>query len=127
MRRCDAFCTDSLTARSISALYEARGKTRRDRTMDTIEGTWRFVRAVARDDVGNPRPSPYEGRGMGRIVIGSGRMAVMMIDWRHELPGDQKRRAWGRSWSCYSPHCTLAGCGNSTSGAGDNLIRWSME
>jgi hypothetical protein len=29
--------------------------------MDTIEGTWRFVRAVARDDVGNPRPSPYEG------------------------------------------------------------------
>ena len=43
--------------------------------MDTIEGTWRLVRAMARDDVGNPRPSPYEGQGMGRIVIGGGRMA----------------------------------------------------
>ena len=63
--------------------------------MDNIEGTWRFVRAMARDDVGNPRPSPYEGQGMGRIVIGDGRMAVMMIDWRHDIPGDQKREYSG--------------------------------
>jgi hypothetical protein len=62
--------------------------------MDTIEGTWRLVRAIARDDVGNLRPSPYDGHGMGRIVIG-GRMAVMMIDWRHDVPGGQKREYSG--------------------------------
>jgi hypothetical protein len=63
--------------------------------MDTIEGTWRLVRATARDDVGNPRPSPYDGQGMGRIVIDAGRMAVMMIDWRPSVPGDQKREYSG--------------------------------
>jgi hypothetical protein len=84
-----------LTARSIPALCETRDKQHGDRTMDTIEGTWRLVRAMARDDVGNPRPSPYEGHGMGCIVIGGGRMAVMMIDWRHDVPGDQKREYSG--------------------------------
>ena len=32
---------------------------------------------------------------MGRIVIGDGRMAVMMIDWRHDIPGGQKREYSG--------------------------------
>ena len=32
---------------------------------------------------------------MGRIVIGGGRMAAMMIDWRHDIPGDQKREYSG--------------------------------
>jgi hypothetical protein len=63
--------------------------------MDTIDGTWRFVRATARDDAGDPRPSPYDGQGMGRIVIGGGRMAVMMIDWREDVPGGQKREYSG--------------------------------
>src|SRR3954451_18234263 len=63
--------------------------------MDSIEGTWRFVRAVVRDDAGKPRPSPYEGQGMGRIVIGAGRMAVMMIDWRQDVPDNQKREYSG--------------------------------
>jgi hypothetical protein len=67
--------------------------------MNNIDGTWRLVRAMARDDVGNPRPSPYEGQGMGRIVIGGGRMAVMMIDWRHDIPGDQKREYSGYTGS----------------------------
>jgi hypothetical protein len=67
--------------------------------MDNIEGTWRFVRAMARDDAGNPRPSPYEGQRMGRIVIGAGRMAVMMIDWRRDVPGDQKREYSGYTGS----------------------------
>ena len=58
--------------------------------MDTIERTWRLVRAMARDDDGNPRPSPYDGQGMGRIVIGGGGMAVMMIDWRHDVPDGHK-------------------------------------
>ena len=32
---------------------------------------------------------------MGRIVISGGRMAVMMIDWRHDVPGGQKREYSG--------------------------------
>ena len=32
---------------------------------------------------------------MGCIVIGGGRMAVMMIDWRHDVPGSQKREYSG--------------------------------
>ncbi len=67
--------------------------------MESIEGTWRLVRAMARDDAGNPRPSPYEGQGMGRIVMGGGRMAVMMIDWRPNIPGDQKREYSGYTGS----------------------------
>jgi hypothetical protein len=63
--------------------------------MENIEGTWRLVRAMARDDAGNSRPSPYEGQGMGRIVIGGGRMAVMMIDWRREVPEEEKREYSG--------------------------------
>ena len=39
---------------------------------------------------------------MGRIVIGGGRMAVMMIDWRHDIPGDQKREYSGYTQD--SPH-----------------------
>ena len=54
-----------------------------------------MVCAVARDDVGKPRPSPYDGQGMGRIVIGGGRVAVMMIDERHDIPGGQKREYGG--------------------------------
>jgi hypothetical protein len=63
--------------------------------MDTIEGTWRFVRATARDAAGNPRPTAYEGQGMGRIVIAGGRMAVMMIDWRGDIPEGQRREYSG--------------------------------
>lgn len=63
--------------------------------MDNIDGTWRFVRSTARDAAGNPRPTSYDGQGMGRIVIGGGRMAVMMIDWRASVPGGQKREYSG--------------------------------
>ena len=38
---------------------------------------------------------PYDGQGMGRIVIDGGRMAVMMIDWRQDVPGGQKREYSG--------------------------------
>ena len=63
--------------------------------MDNIDGTWRFVRSTARDAAGNARPISYDGQGMGRIVIGGGRMAVMMIDWRASVPGGQKREYSG--------------------------------
>ncbi len=36
---------------------------------------------------------------MGRIVIGGGRLAVMMIDWRHDIPRDQKREYSGYTGS----------------------------
>jgi hypothetical protein len=36
---------------------------------------------------------------MGRIVIGGGRMAVMMIDWRQDIPSDQKREYSGYTGS----------------------------
>jgi hypothetical protein len=35
---------------------------------------------------------------MGRIVIGGGRMA-MVVDWRHDIPGDQKREYSGYTGS----------------------------
>lgn len=63
--------------------------------MDNIDGTWRFVRMTARDADGNPRPLMHDGQGMGRIVIGGGRMAVMMIDWRAEVPGGRPREYSG--------------------------------
>jgi hypothetical protein len=50
--------------------------------MDTIEGTWRFVRAMARDDAGNPRPSTYEGQGMGRSSVSCARQARWRRRWR---------------------------------------------
>ena len=55
--------------------------------MRNIIGTWRLVRAVARDGAGQELPAPHDGQGMGRVVFGAdGRMAVMMIDWRDPLP-----------------------------------------
>ena len=45
-------------------------------------------------------PVPYDGQGMGRIVFGAdGRMAVMMIDWRPDLPDGVARE--------YSGYCGL--------------------
>jgi hypothetical protein len=60
--------------------------------MNDIVGTWRLVRAEARDGDGKELPTPYGGQGLGRIVFGAdGRMAVMMIDGRKNLPAGQKR------------------------------------
>lgn len=66
--------------------------------MNDIVGTWRFVRSVSRDAAGNERPQPYDGQGMGRIVVGAdGRMSVMMIDARKEIPAGEKREYSGYS------------------------------
>ena len=64
--------------------------------MRDIVGTWRLVRAVARDAEGRELPAPYDGQGMGRIVFGAdGRMAVAMIDWRTDLPAGVDREYSG--------------------------------
>ena len=73
--------------------------------MQDIVGTWRLVRAVARDAAGNALPLPYDGQGMGRIVItADGRMSVMMIDSRPSIPAGQTRE-----YSGYSGRYTFTG------------------
>ena len=64
--------------------------------MTDIVGTWRLVRAVARNADGKELPVPYGGQGLGRIVFGAdGRMAVMMIDGRKDMPAGEKREYGG--------------------------------
>ena len=66
--------------------------------MPDIVGTWRFVRAVSRDADGKELRPPYDGQGMGRIVVGAdGRMSVMMIDGRKDIPAGEKREYGGYS------------------------------
>jgi hypothetical protein len=64
--------------------------------MTDIVGTWRLVRAKAHDASGKELPTPYGGQGIGRIVFNAdGRMAVMMIDGRADLPAGEKREFGG--------------------------------
>ena len=73
--------------------------------MSDLVGTWRCVRAVSRDDNGKELTPPYGGQGVGRIVFTrDGRMAVMMVDNRKEIPPGQKREYGG-----YSGHYSYDG------------------
>jgi hypothetical protein len=64
--------------------------------MTEIVGTWRLVRAQSQDENGKELPVPYGGQGLGRIVFtADGRMAVMMIDARKDLPAGEKREYGG--------------------------------
>ena len=64
--------------------------------MNDLTGTWRLVRAISRDGDGNELTPPYDGHGLGRIVFtADGRMAVMMIDGRAEVPDGEKREYSG--------------------------------
>ncbi len=66
--------------------------------MRDLTGTWRLLRAVSRDADGKVLRAPYDGHGMGRIVIGAdGRMSVMMIDARAEIPPGERREYSGYS------------------------------
>src|SRR5262249_13721132 len=56
--------------------------------MISIVGTWRLVRAEALDASGKPRPAPYGGAPVGRVMFtSSGRMMAMTGDGREEAPG----------------------------------------
>jgi hypothetical protein len=60
--------------------------------MDSIVGTWRLVRAVARDADGKDLSEPYGGQGMGRVMFSAdGRMMAVVCDGRHDLPHDVAR------------------------------------
>jgi hypothetical protein len=66
--------------------------------MTSVFGTWRLVRAVARDGNGNELPTPYGGHGMGRVMLSAeGRMMAVTCDGRREIPGGGKRE--------YSSYC----------------------
>jgi hypothetical protein len=66
--------------------------------MPNVTGTWRLVRAVAKDGSGNILPEPYGGRGMGRVVLEpNGRMMAVICDGANELPAGTKRE--------YSSYC----------------------
>jgi Lipocalin-like domain len=66
--------------------------------MPNVTGTWRMVRAVAKDSAGNTLPTPYGGRAMGRVVLqDNGRMMAVVCDGATELPAGVKRE--------YSSYC----------------------
>lgn len=73
--------------------------------MTSIVGTWRLVRAVARDTAGKELPAPYGGQPMGRVVLGAdGRMAAVVCDGRRELPPGEVR-----DYSSYCGNYTFDG------------------
>ena len=60
--------------------------------MPSAIGTWRLVRAIARDAAGNERPLPYGGHGTGRLSLGAdGRMMAVTCDGSPSLPHGAKR------------------------------------
>ncbi len=55
--------------------------------MVSIVGTWKLVRAAAKDGSGVPLPEPYGGKGIGRVTFtADGRMQSVVCDGRKELP-----------------------------------------
>ncbi|HJU19149.1 MAG TPA: lipocalin-like domain-containing protein [Stellaceae bacterium] len=68
--------------------------------MPSIVGTWKLVRATARDATGAALPAPYGPKAMGRVTFtADGRMMSVVCDGRPELPAGT-----GRDYSSY--------CGN---------------
>ena len=60
--------------------------------MPSIVGTWKLVRATAKDANGKPLPEPYGGKGIGRVVFtADGRMQSVVCDGRREIPSGQSR------------------------------------
>lgn len=61
--------------------------------MTDIVGTWRLVKATARDDAGNSLPQPYGPKAMGLVVFqADGRMMAVLCDGRNTLPLDESRQ-----------------------------------
>jgi hypothetical protein len=60
--------------------------------MPSIVGTWKLVRATARDASGAPLPEPYGGKGIGRVTFtAEGRMQSVVCDGRREVPPGEIR------------------------------------
>jgi lipocalin-like protein len=66
--------------------------------MPSIVGTWKLLRATARDSAGTARPAPYGGNALGRVTFtADGRMMSVVCDGRKELPARVSRE--------YSSYC----------------------
>src|ERR1700756_3299704 len=66
--------------------------------MPSIVGTWKLVRAIARDAGGKELPSPYGPKALGRVTFtAEGRMMSVVCDGRPELPAGTRRE--------YSSYC----------------------
>ena len=73
--------------------------------MASIVGTWKLVRATARDGNGAPLPEPYGGKGIGRVTFTSdGRMQSVVCDGRREIPPGETR-----DYSSYCGNYTFDG------------------
>ena len=60
--------------------------------MTSVVGTYRLVKAVARDAAGTLLPPPYGAHPLGRVVLGAdGRMIALTCDASPELPAGTKR------------------------------------
>jgi Lipocalin-like domain len=60
--------------------------------MPSIVGTWKLVRATARDGNGATLPTPYGGKGIGRVTFtADGRMQSVVCDGRREMPPSETR------------------------------------
>jgi hypothetical protein len=58
----------------------------------SIVGTWKLVRASAKDANGRSLPEPYGGNGIGRVTFtAAGRMQSVVCDGRREMPPGEAR------------------------------------
>jgi hypothetical protein len=73
--------------------------------MVSIVGTWKLVRATAKDGNGAPLPDPYGGKGIGRVTFtADGRMQSVVCDGRREMPAGESR-----DYSSYCGNYTFDG------------------
>ncbi|HYM71919.1 MAG TPA: lipocalin-like domain-containing protein [Stellaceae bacterium] len=73
--------------------------------MALIVGTWKLVRATAKDGSGAPLPEPYGGKGIGRVTFtADGRMQSVVCDGRREMPVGEIR-----DYSSYCGNYTFDG------------------
>src|SRR5262249_14400968 len=73
--------------------------------MPSIVGTWRLIAAAAKDASGKPLPTPYGGKGMGRVAFtADGRMMAVVCDGRPSLPDGTRR-----DYSSYCGNYTFDG------------------
>jgi hypothetical protein len=71
----------------------------------SIVGTWKLVRATAKDGSGAQLPEPYGGKGIGRVTFtADGRMQSVVCDGRKEMPPGVKR-----DYSSYCGNYTFDG------------------
>lgn len=73
--------------------------------MPSIVGTWKLVRATARDAAGATLLSPYGPKAMGRVTFAAdGRMMSVVCDSRPDLPASASR-----DYSSYCGNYTFDG------------------